>query len=197
MRILRIALLSIILLLGYSKVTVPSGIDKIIYKYKETQALNFLELRRYEFELNRFIKQLGYDESRNNWLIINKYGALGEYQFIYKTLQSLGYKHITLNKFKKNPTIFPPELQKKVLIESFTANTITMNSYINEFEGTTIKGFEITKAGILAACHLGGPTSVKLFLNSNGRINKKDAFGTSIETYLKRYQIFNLQLKLI
>ena len=37
---------------------------------------------------------------------------------------------------------------------------------------------------MLAAAHLGGAGGVRKFLRSKGRVNKKDAYGTSIGLYM-------------
>ena len=195
MRRLKIILLLLLMFLVYSKSTVPSGIDEYTKELKVTQFINYLEEKRYQQEFENFINQLGYDESRNDWTCINRIGALGEWQFMTSTLKWLGYGHITTKAFKKDSTIFPPKLQRQVLEELIHTNTIIMNNYINDFDGLEIRGIKITKAGIIAACHLGGARSVKLYLSTNGNLNRRDILGTSIENYLKRYQIFDLQYR--
>jgi hypothetical protein len=50
----------------------------------------------------------------------------------------------------------------------------------------------ITKSGMIAASHLGGAGSLQKFLDSNGRINRKDVLGTSISDYLKRFRFYDL-----
>jgi hypothetical protein len=57
------------------------------------------------------------------------------------------------------------------------------------FIGESINGVVITKSGMIAASHLGGAGSLQKFLDSNGRINRKDVLGTSISDYLKKIQI--------
>jgi hypothetical protein len=82
----------------------------------------------------------------------------------------------------------------EALIES---NAIVMKQYIDCYAGLEIRGIKITKAGILAGCHLGGPGGMKAYLDSNGYDNRTDIYNTSIEKYLKNYQIFDLSLNLI
>jgi hypothetical protein len=60
------------------------------------------------------------------------------------------------------------------------------------FIGDTIKGVVISKSGMIAASHLGGAGSLQKFLDSNGRINKRDILGTSIYDYLKRFCSYDL-----
>jgi hypothetical protein len=45
---------------------------------------------------------------------------------------------------------------------------------------------------MIAASHLGGAGSLQKFLDSNGRINRKDVLGTSISGYLKRFRFYDL-----
>jgi hypothetical protein len=74
-----------------------------------------VENKLHEKEFRRFINDLGYRESRNNWLSVNKIGCFGEWQFAESTLKYLGFRKITLRKFRKDPLIFPRELQIKAL----------------------------------------------------------------------------------
>jgi hypothetical protein len=156
---------------------------------------NFLEWKRYDAELDRFIDHLGKGESNNNWLAVNQIGAFGEYQFMNGTMRFLGYSHITSDKFQTNPNIFPPELQKKVLIELMRSNELVMQKYIKRFEGKVLYGIRITKSGILAACHLAGAGGVQNFFNNN--YIAEDMNGTTVLTYLEKYQNYNLNLNLV
>lgn len=138
-----------------------------------------------------FVKHLGFKESNNNWKIVNTIGCYGEYQFRYKTLVTLGYGHITPAKFKANPEIFPPELQFKVLQELLRSNEVILTPYFNKI-GKTVKGIEITKAGLLAGAHLGGARSVIMYLKSDGKIDKRDRYGTKISDYIREFGIYKL-----
>jgi hypothetical protein len=151
----------------------------------------YVEEKYHESELSRFINDLGRRESGNNWLSVNQIGCFGEWQFAESTLRYLGYRKITLKKFKANPDIFPRELQEKALKILINVNLYYL-TYYEHFLGDTIKGVVISKSGMIAASHLGGAGSLKKFLNSNGRINKKDIFGTSIYDYLKKFGNYDL-----
>jgi hypothetical protein len=151
----------------------------------------YVDEKYHESEFSRFINDLGYRESRNNWLSVNLIGCFGEWQFAESTLKYLGYRKITLNKFKVNPNIFPRELQLKALKNLIKINLSYLMNY-EHFIGDTIKGVPITKSGMIAASHLGGAGSLKRYLNSNGRINSKDVLGTSIYDYLKDFRFYNL-----
>jgi len=155
------------------------------------EALEFMDMRFHESEFNRFINDLGHKESGNNWLSVNCIGCFGEWQFAESTVHFLGYKNITLRKFKADPNIFPRELQRKVLESLIKVNLVLLKDY-GHYMGDTIKGVVITKSGLIAASHLGGAQSVRLFLASGGRINKEDVLGTSVFDYLKRFSFYDL-----
>jgi hypothetical protein len=53
--------------------------------------------------------------------------------------------------------------------------------------GKRINGTVITESGILAAAHLAGAGNVKKYLRSGGRNDFKDAYGSSIQYYMKRF----------
>ena len=60
------------------------------------------------------------------------------------------------------------------------------------FVGSYINGIEITESGIIAAAHLSGPGNVKKYLRGNGKKDFKDAFGTSISSYMNYFKNFDL-----
>ena len=150
-----------------------------------------VEKRYHDSEFTRFINNLGYRESGNNWVSVNKIGCFGEWQFAESTLKYLGFRKITLKSFRKNPFIFPRELQAEALKSLIRVNLIYLKDY-EHYKGETIKGILITKSGMIAASHLGGAGSLKKFLDSGGRVNKKDVFGTSVSDYLKKFSSYEL-----
>jgi len=150
-----------------------------------------LRLRNHEMEFFRFINDLGYSESRNNWLSINQIGCFGEWQFAESTLRYLGFRKITLRKFKANPFIFPRELQIGALRALIRINLIYLKDY-EHYIGHSIKGIVVTKSGMIAAAHLGGAGSLMKFLDTRGRVNAKDLFGTSVSDYLKSFSSYDL-----
>jgi hypothetical protein len=58
--------------------------------------------------------------------------------------------------------------------------------------GDTINGIPVTKSGLLAGAHLGGAFGVMLWLDSGGKTNKKDLFGTTIQDYIEKFQGYNI-----
>jgi hypothetical protein len=137
-------------------------------------------------EVNRWKYDLGFSESSNKWDVCNKYGYMGKYQFHQTTLESLGYFGITPELFRSNPNIFPPTLQEKALEDLMKHNNAILKNYI----GRTIGNIQITKSGLLAAAHLAGVGGVIDFFENNK--NYKDANGTSVATYLKKFQNYNI-----
>ena len=57
----------------------------------------------------------------------------------------------------------------------------------DKYLGKKINGITITKSGLLAGAHLKGAGCVINYLKSEGKNNACDAFGTSVETYLKKF----------
>jgi hypothetical protein len=132
-----------------------------------------------------FKEALAFTESQGNYFIINTLGYLGKYQFGIGTLQLMGVYSAT--KFLNNPS-----LQEKVFYTNISRNKWIMRKYIKYFVGRKVKGIEITESGILAAAHLAGPGNVMKYLYSNGRKDVKDAYGTSLEDYLKKFSGYDI-----
>ena len=149
------------------------------------------EIRHHELEFERFVNDLGRRESGNNWLCINRYGYFGEWKFAESTLHYLGYKQITLKKFRTDPAIFPPELQRGALESLIKVNLFLIKDYEHHI-GDIINGVTITRSGMIAAAHLGGYVSVKRYLSSGGKMDKKDALGTAVSNYMKKFGSYDI-----
>lgn len=132
-----------------------------------------------------FKQALGFKESQNDYSRINKYGYLGKYQFGRSTLLLLGIKDTEA--FLKDPV-----LQEKAFIANASRNKWVLRKDIERFEGKTINGLLVTESGILAAAHLGGPGSVKRYLRSGGVDGFRDAFGTSLRSYMKKFSGYDV-----
>ena len=139
-------------------------------------------------ERKEFLDKLGYSESRNDYKKVNKYGYLGMYQFSQSTLRLLGIK-VTKYQFLNNP-----QLQDDAVFLLLIANKKNLSKEIELYSYTTINGIRITESGILAAAHLVGSGDVKRWLKSKGDQTAKDALGTSIETYMRKFGGYNLNL---
>mgnify|MGYP003624196664 CR=1 FL=1 len=127
-----------------------------------------------------FKEALAFKESRGDYFTVNSLGYLGKYQFGKGTLKLLGIQNS--EEFLKNP-----ELQEKAFIANAERNKWILRRDIKRFVGRRINGVIITESGILAAAHLAGPGSVKNYLRSYGTDNFADAYGTTIQYYMKRF----------
>ena len=153
--------------------------------------------------LQEFLTDLGARESGGKYNVINKYGYAGKYQMGEMALTDAGYyikpdkkynndwsgKFIgkdgvnSIQDFLKNPQaqenaqIIYKKKQWKYL------KAVGADKYV----GKVIRGYTITPSGLLAGAHLKGACSVIKYLKSNGQIIEKDGFGTSVETYMKKF----------
>jgi hypothetical protein len=127
-----------------------------------------------------FREAIGFRESDSKYKKINSLGYLGKYQFGIETLKSVGVY---------NSAVFlnSPELQEKAFIALLAKNKWELKSVIEKYEGTVMNGIHVTESGILAAAHLGGAGSVKKYFKSNGKRYFRDAYGTSIRSYMKAF----------
>lgn len=150
--------------------------------------------RKYnDYEFDRFIMDLGFRESSNDWKSINLIGCLGEWQFSEATLKFLGYAHVTPENFRRDPSIFPREVQLEALLALINWNLHFLKRY-ETFIGDTINGVVITQSGMIAASHLGGAKTLMDFLDSGGKVNKADTLGTSINDYMHLFQGYDLKM---
>ncbi|HQK54618.1 MAG TPA: hypothetical protein PLA73_10330 [Sedimentibacter sp.] len=146
------------------------------------------EMRLYDRELDLYAHHLGWCESRNNWKVVNKQGYMGTWQHGTELLADLGFK-ITPDAFRADSSIFPPELQYKVLMAQIKVQTIQLRKF-DAWIGHEVAGVVITRSGMLAATHLGGIGAVRDFLYYG--IDRADSNGTRISDYLNEFSIYEL-----
>ncbi|MFE3868672.1 peptidoglycan-binding protein LysM [Flavobacterium sp. LS2P90] len=127
-----------------------------------------------------FKEAIGYRESESKYKKINSLGYLGKYQFGIETLKSVGVR---------NSTAFlnSPEMQEKAFIALLAQNKWELKKEIEKYSGTLLNGIYVTESGILAAAHLGGPGSVRKYFKNKGKRYFRDAYGTSIQSYMKAF----------
>lgn len=157
--------------------TVPQVDEVETEDYKNSETANLANPGN---SFTGFKEALGFKESQNDYKRINKFGYLGKYQFGRSTLLLLGIKDT--DEFLNNPV-----LQEKAFKANASRNKWVLRKDIKRFEGKVVNGVTITESGILAAAHLAGPGSVKRYLRSGGVEGFRDAFGTSIRSYLKKF----------
>ena len=127
-----------------------------------------------------FKEAVGFKESQGKYHKINSLGYMGKYQFGKSTLKTVGVRDSAA--FMSNP-----RLQEKAFEALLAQNKFYLRDIIQKYDGKVVAGVYITESGILAAAHLGGPGSVRKFFNSNGKSYFKDAYGTSVRSYLKKF----------
>ncbi len=132
-----------------------------------------------------FKEALAFNESSGDYFIVNSFGYLGKYQFGIGTLQLMGVYNAT--RFLQDPI-----LQEQVFYTNISRNKWILQRDINTYVGKRIRGIEISESGILAAAHLAGPGNVRKYLRSWGREDVKDAYGTSISDYLKKFSGYDI-----
>lgn len=131
-----------------------------------------------------FREALAFKESQGKYHITSSLGYLGKYQFGKSTLNRFAIYNT--HNFLKTPA-----LQEDTFIALCSLNKWILKKDIERSVGKRINGILITESGILAAAHLGGAGNVKRFLRSNGKITFKDAYGSTIKHYLKKFSGYN------
>lgn len=134
-----------------------------------------------------FLDALGHRESGNRYSIVNTFGYMGKYQFGRKTLNGLGYKHISNKEFLNNP-----QIQEEAMNALLKHNRKKLRRQIEKYCGKTINGVYITESGILAAAHLAGQGNVKKFFRNGYEF--KDGYGTKMTSYMSQFSNYKLNI---
>lgn len=127
-----------------------------------------------------FKEAIAFKESQGKYYAVNTLGYLGKYQFGENTLALL--RIYNTDYFLNNP-----QLQEDAFLALCSLNKYYLQKDIKRSAGKVINGIKITESGILAAAHLAGPGNVKRYLRSGGNRITKDAYGSSVQHYLKRF----------
>lgn len=123
---------------------------------------------------------IAFKESQCKYRKINSLGYLGKYQFGTETLKTVGIND-------RNQFLNSPKMQERAFVALLSKNKWELRDEIAKYEGQIISGIRVTESGILAAAHLGGVGSVKRFFKHNGNRYFKDAYGTSIRSYMRDF----------
>ncbi len=156
--------------------------DKSDYLFPSQKQEDYAKLN-IPFTANFFIgykEAIAYKESQGKYKKINTLGYLGKYQFGPETLRTIGV-------YNNSAFLNNPDLQEKAFLTLLAKNKWLLRNEIEKYEGSVINGIHITESGILAAAHLGGVRSVKRYFRSNGERYFRDAYGTSIISYMKAF----------
>jgi hypothetical protein len=123
---------------------------------------------------------IAYKESRGKYKKVNSLGYLGKYQFGEETLKAVGVHD-------SSQFLNSPKMQEKAFVALTAKNKSLLKDVIDKYEGQVVAGILVTESGILAAAHLGGAGSVKRFFKHDGKRYFKDAYGTSIRSYMRDF----------
>jgi len=134
-----------------------------------------------------FKEAVAFKESQGKYNTVNTLGYLGKYQFGKSTLKRFNIYNTHL--FLQNP-----ELQEDAFIALCSVNKWILRKDIRRSVGKTINHVKITESGILAAAHLAGAGNVKKYLRSNGSHQFKDAYGSTVQHYLKQFSGYNTSI---
>lgn len=129
---------------------------------------------------NGFREAIAFKESGGKYKSVNTLGYLGKYQFGKSTLKRFRI-------YDTEAFLNSPELQERAFIALCSLNKWILRKDIRRSVGKKINGIVITESGILAAAHLSGAGNVKKYLRSNGTHSFKDAYGSSLQFYLKKF----------
>jgi len=149
------------------------------------QSKNYVTIPFIQKNFVGFKEALAFKESQGKYRVVNTLGYLGKYQFGTSTLKR--FKIYNTTSFLHNP-----ELQEQVFIAYCKVNKWILRKDINSSVGKIMNGVKITESGILAAAHLSGAGNVKKYLRSNGLKNLSDAYGTSINSYMKKFSGYDV-----
>lgn len=129
---------------------------------------------------NGFKEALAFKESGGRYGIVSTLGYLGKYQFGKSTLKRFDIH---------NAQVFldSPELQEDAFMALCSLNKWILRKEIEKKVGKKINGIEITESGVLAAAHLAGAGNIKRYLRTDGQYRFEDAFGSSMQHYLKKF----------
>ena len=134
----------------------------------------------------KFLDDIGFRESSNNYRAVNQFGYLGKYQFGRKTLNSLGFEDISNREFLENESI-----QEEAIYALLNHNKRILRRQIQKYHGETIHGVYITESGILAAAHLAGAGNVRKFFRKGYEF--KDGNGTKMTSYMILFSGYKLE----
>ncbi len=158
--------------------------------------------------LQQFLNGLGARESGGNYKAFNRYGYAGKYQMGEAALIDAGYYRKPSGRFNNDWTgeflgkdgiysiqdfLNNPKAQEnaQIIFKRKQWGYLRAVGALN-FLGFIINGYEITPSGLLAGAHLKGAGSVIEYLKSGGKSVLKDAFGTSVESYIKQFANYDV-----
>lgn len=160
--------------------------------------------------LQDFLNDLGARESGGNYKALNKYGYAGKYQMGEAALIDAGYYKKQSRKYNNDWSgeftgrdgvkslqdfLNNPQAQENAQIVFKEKQWAYLKAVgAHKYSGQIINGYQITDSGLLAGAHLKGAGSVIRYLTSGGSKIEKDGFGTSVESYMKKFSGYDVSL---
>lgn len=154
-----------------------------------------------------FLSALRARESEDNYAVVNSLNFLGAYQFGEAALIDLGYvlsdDDSTDNDFgggfsgkdeihSVSDFLSSPDIQERAVREwmrlmwSYISATGLRHHVCEEIRGVTL-----SPSGMLAATHLLGVGPLLQFVESDGLVETRDPYGTSLKDYLIEFENFD------
>lgn len=137
-----------------------------------------------------FRNLMAQSESSGNYGILTDAGAgrtvAGAYQFGDARLQD--FMDDTGVEFTRKEFLADPGLQEQVM--SWHEQDIVdyaMDNALDQYVGQEIGGVPVDIPAMVGMAHLGGRKGMRDFLESGGKVNKRDKFGTYISDYGKKF----------
>ena len=153
--------------------------------------------------LENFLDDLGVRESGGNYKAFNRFGYAGKYQMGEAALVDAGYYYKPSGIYNNDWKGAFRGRDGVYSIQDFLNNPAAQENaqivfkkrqwgYLravgaDKYVGRVINGYAITPSGLLAGAHLKGAGSVIKYLKSDGNVIEKDGFGTSVESYMKKF----------
>ncbi len=175
-----------------SKMTFLTSAEPVFYgPFQEDFKTYTADLRNFSLASTRpdgfisFREALAFKESQGKYGIVNSLGYMGKYQFGMTTLRHFGVND-------SMTFLQSPKLQERIFVKNLRYNHNLLEDYIAKYDGQKVGGVRVTESGILAAAHLSGVGGVKKYLNSEGSGRSRDAYGSSVRGYMKKFGGYDL-----
>ena len=151
--------------------------------------------KMWKFKLSGdFYRDLAMKESSNNHKIVNRLGYMGLYQMGTASLIDAGYID---RKDRKTWTGKYGIHSREDFLNDRQVQEIAIREYheivwrylapVHKYEGETIAGITLSKAGMISAAHLVGQLKLMDFIFSNGKINERDKNEVPGSQYLEGF----------
>lgn len=141
--------------------------------------------------VKQFKDILGKHESANTYNITNRWGFMGKYQFspyMVNRFSKIEYAGPNMELVKARIFLRNPEIQERAMTRVCKHYIWYIYKYgYTKYINQEIGGIVVTMESLMLGCHF-SPAFLHAWLTSKGTINYKDALGTSIRDYMKKFE---------